>query len=98
MHTGRENALNRNYDTINHRKYRKQTKKWDVTPTKSNKEYKYIPELVTAILEEQKVSVHNLKHQVTLPREHSTSIQATIAHTTPHKTAELVKNKRTRFA
>ena len=51
-----------------------------------------------AILEEQKVSVHNLKHLVTLPREHPTNNQATVAHTTPDKTAELVKNKRTRFA
>ena len=34
--TGRENALNHNDDIIYHRKYRKQTKKWDVAPTKSD--------------------------------------------------------------
>lgn len=97
-HTTRENALNHNGDIIYHRKYRKQTKKWDVTPTKSKKLYKYIPELMRAILEERKVSVHNLKHQVTLHQEHPTNIQATIAHIIPDATAQLVKNKRTRFA
>ena len=97
-HTGRENALNHNGDIIYHRKYRKQTKKWDVTPTKSKKLYKYIPELMRAILEERKVLAHNLKHQVTLHQEHPSNIQATIAHIIPDATAQLVKNKCTRFA
>ena len=97
-HTERENALNKNGDIIYHRKYRKQTKKWDVSPTKSNKAYKYIPELMKVILEERKGSVQNLKHRVALPQEHPANIQPTIAHTIPDKTAELVTNKRTRFA
>lgn len=94
---GRENALNHNDDIIYHRKYKKQTKKWDVTPTKSKKLYKHIPELMRAILEERKVSAHNLKHQVTLHQEHPSNIQATIAHIIPDATAQLVKNKWTRF-
>ena len=59
VHTGRENVLNQNGDIIYHRKYRKQTKKWDVSPTKSNKTYKYIPELMKSIIEECKVSAQN---------------------------------------
>ena len=66
--------------------------------TKSNKAYKYIPELMKVILEERKGSVQNLKHRVALPQEHPANIQPTIAHTIPDKTAELVTNKRTRFA
>ena len=85
-------CLNQNGDIIYHKKYRKQTK-WDVSPTKSNKAYKYIPELMKTILEERKVLVQNLKHQVTLPQEHPANIQLTILHTIAHKTAELVKNK-----
>ena len=40
-----------------HQKYRKQTKKWDVTPVMENKKYECIPELIK--------SVRLMRHQTT---------------------------------
>ena len=71
---------------------------WDVSPTKLNKAYKYIPELMKAILEECKLSVQNLKHHVALSQEHPANIQQSHTLTISDKTAELVTNKCTRFA
>jgi len=45
-----------------HRKYRKQSKKRDVTPVKTKKEYKYIPELLAAIFQAHKESDNSLKN------------------------------------
>ena len=41
-HVEREVARNRAGDIIYHRKYRKQTKKWDVTPVHCRKDYSYM--------------------------------------------------------
>ena len=61
---------------------------------KDKKRYKYIPQLITAIFEQQKESTVTLKQTcLNLPTDHPMNIQATIAHTQPGDTADIVKNK-----
>ena len=96
-HTERSVAMNKKGDAIYHRKYRKQTKKWDVTAVKSTKEYKYIPDLMLQIFEERVRSVVPLKHAITLSQDHPSKRQRTIAHTQPDETTNIVMNKCSRF-
>ena len=56
-HLQRGHVTNTKGEQIYHRKYRKQTKKWDVTPVMENKKYEYIPELME--------SVHLMRQQTT---------------------------------
>ena len=42
-HLQRGQAATKSGDTMFHRKYCKQSKKWDVTPTMNQKAYQYIP-------------------------------------------------------
>lgn len=97
-HSEREAAVSTKGEQLYHRKYRKQSKKWDVTPLKTTKTYKYIPELIQAVFEERKASISSMKRPATLPEEHPTNIQHTIAHTQPNNTADIVKNKKSRFS
>ena len=55
---------------IYHRKYRKQTKKWDASPVKCDKAYKYVLDLMQLIFEEHKISDHGLKRKRIRPQEH----------------------------
>ena len=96
-HTERSVALNKKGDAIYQRKYRKQTKKWDVTAVKSTKEYKYIPDIILQIFEERKISLAPLKHPVTLSQDHPSKRQNTIAHIQPNDTAIIALNKCSRF-
>ena len=91
-------AINSKGEQIYHRKYRKQSKKWDAAPLKDRKDYKYIPELIAAKYEHRKQSTITLKRTMRLPDDHPINIQATIAHTQPGDTADIVKNKRSRFS
>ena len=97
-HVERPTATNSRGEQIYHRKYRKQSKKWDATPVKDTKHYKYIPELIVAIFEKRKKSADNLKRTICLPDHHPVNIQSTIVHTQPTVTSDLVKNKRSRFS
>ena len=94
-HSEREAAVDKKGDQLYHRKYRKQSKKWDATPLKSNKTYKYIHELVQ---EERMMSVSSIKRPMTLPEDHLANIQHTIAHLQPDNTTDIVKNKKSRFS
>lgn len=96
-HTERSVAVNRKGNTIYHRKYRKQTKKWDVTAVKSTKEYKYIPDLMQQIFEERMMSAAPLKQPITLAQDHPAKRQRTIAHTQPDETVNIATNKSSRF-
>ena len=97
-HSERKGAVDNKGEQLFHRKYRKQSKKWDVTPLKSNKTYKYIPELIQAVFEERTVSISSMKRAITLPENHPTKIQHTIAHLQPDNTIDIVKNKKSRFS
>jgi len=81
-----------------HRKYRKQSKRWDVTPVKTKKEYKCIPELMAAIFQARKESDDSLKSRKRLREDHPAHIQQTIAHCPPDHTVDIVTKKRSRFS
>ena len=49
-HVERPIATNKEGEIINHRKYRKQTKKWDITPVCCQKKYSYMKNLVAEIV------------------------------------------------
>ena len=97
-HIERAAATNSKGEQIYHRKYRKQSKKWDATPVKDTKDYKYILELMAAIFEQRKKSADTLKRTICLPDHHSVNIHYTIAHTQPGDTVDIVRNKRSRFS
>ena len=80
------------------RKYRKQSKKWDVTPVKTKKEYKYMPKVIAAIFQAYNKSNNSLKSKKRLREDHPVYIQDTIAHRPPSCTADIVVNKRSRFS
>ena len=82
---------------MHHRKYRKQSKKWDVTPLLMPKQYQYIPELLSVISKERENSSFALKHKDPVLTAHPSTIQKTIAHKPPEDTDELVAKKRTCF-
>ena len=81
-----------------HRKYRKQSKKWDVTPVLTPKKYEYIPQLLEVIFAERKNSSANMNQKGTYPPDHPARIQPTIAHIEPNSTSFIVSNKKTRFS
>ena len=83
---------------VYHRKYRKQSKKWDVTPVLTPKKYEYIPQLLKVIFAERENSPSNMKLKEALPVEHPGRIQHTIAHVAPSSTSQLISNKKTRFS
>lgn len=83
-HVGREIATTAKGDQRYHHKYRKQSKKWDVTPVKAKKEYTYIPNLISAIFEARKDSHGILRAKKRVQDDHPVNIQATIAHCLPH--------------
>ena len=97
-HINRETKRNKNGEVLYQRKYRKQTKRWDVTPLLVSKDYSYIPRLMEAISRERANSDENLKHKQAKPLDHPSNIQKTIGHRPPEKTSELVANKRSRFS
>ena len=76
-------------EVADNRKYRKQTKKWDLSLLKCDKDYKYIPDLMHMVCKERRMSNHGLKCKRAMQQEHPANIQSTIAD----KTSNLVKKK-----
>ena len=97
-HCDRQVATTAKGEQRYHRKYRKQSKNWDVTPVKTRKEYKYIPELIAAIFQAHKESDNSLKSKKRLREDHPVHIQHTIAHRPPDHTADIATKKRSRFS
>jgi len=97
-HTGREVATTIGGDQRYHRKYRRQSKKWDVTPVKCKKDYNYIPKLMTTIAEICDESARPLKSRQHLRQDHPETIQHTIAQIPPETTTAIVATKRSRFS
>lgn len=48
-HCQREHMRSKDGNLLYHRKYRKQSKKWDATPTLIWKKYEYIPQIMSEI-------------------------------------------------
>ena len=83
---------------IYHRRYRRQTRNWDVVKVMERKEYEYIPELLDMIVKFWKESGCTTRKRNALPSNHPSHIQRTIAHTEPPNTHTIVENKKSRFA
>lgn len=96
-HLQRGHVTNAKGEKTYHRKYRKQTKKWDVTPVMENKKYEYIPELMESVCLMCHQTTFTLRSKNVLAEDHPSRRQATIAHTAPSSTDELIRNKRSRF-
>ena len=90
-------ARNKEGDIIYHRKYRKQTKKWDVTPVQCPKKYSYMKDLVAEILKLRELSDQTTRSKVALISNHPCNIQLTIGHIQPPETSEILSTKQSRF-
>ena len=87
MHLDRPLAAGDQY----HRVFRKRTKRWDVVPTKEQKKFSYIPELMAEICTyryglDQSLRVHLAGERV-----------ASTTPIIPHSTKDIAQAKRTRF-
>ena len=76
---------------------RKQSKRWDASPSKQKKQYKYIPELLDKIERERTDTTFNVKTKSVLPADRPTRIQRTIGHSEPPITIDTVTKKQSRF-
>ena len=79
------------------RKFRKQTKKWDTTPTLTMKKYKYIPSIIDNNISQCTNTCSRLRDKVVLSEEHPKRLQSTIDNAEPPSTSEFVTNKRSCF-
>ena len=84
-------------DYIYHRRYRKQTRNWDVMKVMERKEFEYIPELLESITKFWEESGFTTRTQNALHSDHPSHIQRTIAHTEAPNTHMIVQNKKSRF-
>ena len=80
-----------------HRRYRKQTRNWDVVKVMERKEFDYIPEMLEVKTKFWKETACTTRKRTTLPDNHPSRIQRTIAHTEPPDTHTIVQNKQSRF-
>ena len=73
-------------------------RKWNLTPvTENKKKYEYIPELMKSVRLMCQQTTSTLHSKNVLAEDHPSQQQATIAHTVPSSTDELISNKRSRF-
>ena len=96
-HLGRDKAKNKAGNIIYNRKFRKQSKKWDATPTFKQKQFAYIPELMNMIKFQHVSSCSGLKKGLPSHYDRPSSIQQTIANAPPASTDEIVRKKQSRF-
>lgn len=96
-HLDRDKAKNKNGEVIYNRKFRKQTKKWDATPSLEKKKYSYIPDLMNRIEKQHVLSTRNLKKAQPCPYDQPNQIAKTIANSQPESTKEIVQKKQSRF-
>ena len=97
-HRDRQVATTAKGEQRYHRKYRKQSKNWDVTHVKTRKGYKYISELIAAIFQAHKESDNSLKYKKCLREDHPVHIQHTIAQCPADHTTDVVTKKHSRFS
>ena len=96
-HLDRDKAKNKNGEVIYNRKFRKQTKKWDATPSLEKKKYTYMPDLMNRIENQHVLSTRNLKRAQPSPYDQPNHIAKTIANSQPESTKEIVQKKQSRF-
>ena len=88
---------NKEGNIVYHRKYRKQTKKWDTAPVRCPKMYSYMDDLVADIIRLREKSDQTTRSKVTLPSNHPRNLQLTIGHVPPPETSEILSTKQSRF-
>ena len=88
-HDERPIVTNKEGEIIYHRKYRKQTKKWDVTPVHCQKKYSYMKDLVAEILRLREESDKITRSMIS---NHPHNIQLTIGHVQPPETSQILSN------
>ena len=92
-HAERPIVTNEEGEIIYHRKYRKQTKKWDITPVRCQKMYSYMKDLVAEIFRLREESDQIIRSKVALISNHPRNIQLTIDHVQSPETSEILSNK-----
>ena len=85
LHISRKTYKNKSGKPMCNRKYRKASKKWDITPAMENKKFLYIPSLMQSILTHRKESSFSMLHKEPILAEHPIHIQRTIGHTVGDK-------------
>lgn len=73
------------------RKYSKRTKKWHAEPVKVDKEYKYLPFLLSSVLKRRHDDKGSVRRVVTKPANHPKHLAPSVAMKQPTDTEELVK-------
>ena len=86
---------NSSHEFLYHRRYRKQTRQWDVVKVLETKEFKYIPEMFEEVLRFWQQSSFSMKKRSTTQPSH---VIRTIAHIPPPDTCTIVANKISRFS
>jgi len=61
VHVKRNFAKNRQGKVIYHRKYCKQSKKWDIIPTSEQKNFNYIPDIIQEVEREREQNNGKIK-------------------------------------
>ena len=96
-HLDRDKAKNKKGKVVYNRKFRKQTKKWDATPSLEKKKYAYIPDLMNKIEKQHVLSTRNLKKGQPSLYDQPNHIAKTIANSQPESTKEIILKKQSRF-
>ena len=88
-HCLREPAHSREGTATHARKFRKQSKKWDVTPVKKRKEYLYVNKIIQEIQKQRHDSCESLKKKRLLSPSNPYHIQHTIGDSDPPSTSTI---------
>jgi len=96
-HINRDKAQNKEGDIIYARKFRKQTKKWDASPTLEKKQFSYVPNIVKEIESQWCDTTCTMKTTVRSPHDTPATIQSTIGNSQPSSTNDIVIAKKSRF-
>ena len=96
-HCLREPAHSRDGTAIHARKFRKPSKKWDVTPVKKSKEYSYVNKIIQEIQKQRYDSCESLKKKRPLSPSNPYHIQHTIGDSDPPSTSMIIENNRSRL-
>ena len=91
----REPAHSREGTAIHAHKFRKQSKKWAVTPVKKRKEYSYVNKIRDSKTETQLLRIP--QEEMVLSPSNPYHIQHTIRDSDPPSTSMIIENKGSRF-
>lgn len=79
-----------------HRKYNKSSGRWTVSKVKVDKDFSYVPELLTRVIDMRMSETGRIKDPTERHADHPARIAPTLAPVTPLPTDELLKKQRSR--